>query len=207
MNKIYQKRTLCGKNPAKGKIGGFTLIELLVVVLIIGILAAIALPSYQKAVLRSRLTSTLVDLPALQQAQELYYMTNGKYSIRFDELDWSANTQCQARYEADTYESCYRTNNTGFQINNSRVRSWVYSAGGTQEQKEIEALYCYRGLQNAPGQHYFQQNVGTTVCYAAVANKVGDAVLSSVGTFVEYTNDCVCNGCVSGRGGCNGYRI
>lgn len=207
MRKIYQKTLLIIKSLAKRRFGGFTLIELLVVVLIIGILAAIAFPSYQKAVLRSRITSALVDLPALQQAQELYYMANGKYSVHFDELDWSPRTQCESRFEYDTYEICYRTITTGFQIRADWVRSWVYPGSGTLEQKQIEALYCYRGLQNAPGQRYFQQHVGATVCYAAVANKVGDAVLASMGTFVEYTNDCVCNGCVSGRGGCNGYRI
>ena len=67
----------------------FTLIELLVVVLIIGILAAIALPQYEKAVEKSRATQALVLLKALDQAQKTYYMANGRYSNDFAELDVS----------------------------------------------------------------------------------------------------------------------
>lgn len=66
---------------------GFTLIELLVVVLIIGILAAVALPQYQKAVLKSRFAAVKPLLKAVVDAQTVYFMENGKFSGDFEELD------------------------------------------------------------------------------------------------------------------------
>ena len=64
----------------------FTLIELLVVVLIIGILAAVALPQYQKAVEKSRAAQALVVLKAVYDAAEAYYVANGTAPTTMEEL-------------------------------------------------------------------------------------------------------------------------
>ena len=65
----------------------FTLIELLVVVLIIGILAAVAVPQYQVATLRARATQAWTLLDSLYEAEQVYYLANGTYTQFFDDLD------------------------------------------------------------------------------------------------------------------------
>ena len=76
---------------------GFTLIELLVVVLIIGILAAVAVPQYQKAVEKSRAVQALTLLKTMYMAAEGFYMGNGVWPNQLDDLDleisWEGNTK------------------------------------------------------------------------------------------------------------------
>lgn len=66
---------------------GFTLIELLVVVLIIGILAAIAVPQYQKAVTKAQITSLFPVLKAFGTAWERYILENGSSPASLQDLD------------------------------------------------------------------------------------------------------------------------
>ena len=77
--------------------GGFTLIELLVVVLIIGILAAVAVPQYQKAVEKSRTTQALTLLKSVYNSVKAYQLANGEWPSSFDELavdiPWTGNTK------------------------------------------------------------------------------------------------------------------
>ncbi len=72
----------------------FTLIELLVVVLIIGILAAIAVPQYQIAVAKSRIAGYFPFIKSLAEAEEVYYLQNDKYSLSLKELDVSIPESC-----------------------------------------------------------------------------------------------------------------
>ena len=68
---------------------GFTLLELLVVVIIIGILAAIALPQYQRVKDKAKYSTVMPMVKAVGEAMERYYMLHNIYPVRVADLDIS----------------------------------------------------------------------------------------------------------------------
>jgi type IV pilus assembly protein PilE len=64
----------------RSRVKGFTLIELMIVIVIVGILAAIAIPSYENSVKKSKRADAQSALLTFANAMERYYTTNGDYS-------------------------------------------------------------------------------------------------------------------------------
>ncbi|MBI3312210.1 MAG: prepilin-type N-terminal cleavage/methylation domain-containing protein [Candidatus Omnitrophica bacterium] len=65
---------------------GFTLLELLVVVIVVGILASVALPQFQKMMLRSRASEGVNTLGAILTAELLYYQERSTFTATAADL-------------------------------------------------------------------------------------------------------------------------
>ena len=71
---------------------GFTLIELLIVVVIIGILAAIAIPKFASTKEKAYVTAMKSDLRNMMTAQESYFSDYGDYATKTADLKGFSQT-------------------------------------------------------------------------------------------------------------------
>lgn len=151
----------------------FTLIELLVVVLIIGILSAIALPQYQKAIERTRSAEVFQNISALERGMDMYVLENGfpaSGTVQFlgEEPDVKLNIDITSGMSCSG-EYCSTSNFIYSAYCNS---SYCYAVGCRLKHGDTEC-------DNAPYELNIRKDNGATVWYkqcedgrTAIANAV-----------------------------------
>ena len=152
---------------------GFTLIELLVVVLIIGILAAVAVPQYQTAVEKSRISQAYVLAKHFKDAEEIYRMANGVYTGSFEELGAGIPKGYSIREDGALYDNQFFVYSLLTDIDRVLVR---YHNGGY-----MMTLSFYLDSLGS----------GRTCCAYAATNYRGEKLCKSLGGQGSGRSECV----------------
>ena len=176
---------------------GFTLIELLVVVLIIGILAAIAVPQYRKAVDKSRYSQMISTARSIENAQDAFYLATGRYATDFDELDVgiSKDLPTKETEEADRFF----IGSAGFRVNAINTSSIYYDGDD-----RVASFTLYH--KNLTSDVSAFDNRGQIRCVTYVGQKKrGQAICESMGGEGVKGNPTTCSG--TNNAVCASYKL
>ena len=143
----------------------FTLIELLVVILLIGIVAAIALPQFTKLMWRSRVSQLLIASREIWEAQQRHIFFNGERSLDLAVLDISI--------EGGTYGKAHTSSTT-----NDRI---TFNWGGCSISQDFTRSMIICGLKKPP------------ISYARMFNSTGRWCCSTTQTGRELCQEIITN--------------
>ena len=96
---------------------GFTLIEIMVVVLIIGILASAAIPSYRTSILKTKIVNNMPLMRALQDDIINYYNIHGVLPTKLKQLSINKN---EFNFSSDT-KAVHNATNCSFELSNDSI--------------------------------------------------------------------------------------
>lgn len=124
------------KHPSASSRHGFTLVELMVVVTTIGILIAMAAPSFRRSVEQSHADIAVANLRAIWTAERLYWLENREFTSTLDDLedDDLIDTAIDAATSPYTYQITAADDDT-FTATAARAGSTVWSGTFTIDQE------------------------------------------------------------------------
>lgn len=164
---------------------GFTLIELLVVVLIIGILAAMAMPQYFKAVERSRMTEADTLLGSIAQAQRRKFLQTNRFATAYTGLDVSPKGSSGSVYYTKGNPTSGASGN-GFRVSLSGIGFTDGMATATRHADGATLQYAY-----SLSRYYQGDNV---TCSAAKGSAGAELCADFCGIDTPATDSCCNNG-------------
>ena len=141
----------------------FTLVELLVVVLIIGILAAIAVPQYQLAVDKTHLSKLQIQVKSIKSAFESYYLAHNEYPSSFATLDIDFPSTLQKKSYSDTEFYIFPD---------------YYCGIGKGNTGSGPIIYC--GMNDYSFAYHYDYNLKYNICVAANENERAQRVCKSL---------------------------
>ena len=153
----------------------FTLIEILVVVLIIGILAAIAVPQYQVAVGKAKFAEVVQLAYNIKKQQEIFYLHNGHYAVGCTMLN--PDLPRGSYISQDNDYIFFETGHEGWRIKCSN------GTGGSRIQVYSPDTNIELQLDQAERTNVLENTTSNGFCYAK--NNVGHRICKEMGTLVE----------------------
>ena len=131
----------------KIKSAGFTLMELLIVVVVIGILSAVALPAYRKAVEKSRVADALTTMDAVAKSEHAWYLEHSNYTDDFANLDIDLAGEIEDEQLKTSFYN-YELVDTGIVAERNNGEYLIYRDYDTNQ------IMC------TPGSHYICDDLG-----------------------------------------------